>query len=75
MSTTESALQAVNNAYTNEINGIFKELDENIAGTAHTLAELADAYGYYQEEQERYVSVARELYEVNKLNRNLEDAF
>lgn len=75
VSTTESALQAVNKAYTNEINGIFKELDENIAGTAHTLAELADAYGYYQEEQERYVSVARELYEVNKLNRNLEDAF
>lgn len=73
-STTEAALQSVQAAYENSINAIFKELDASIAGTAGSLADLADQYAYYQEEQSRYVSTAKELYEVSKLNRSIEQS-
>lgn len=73
-STTEAALQSVQAAYENSINAIFKELDESIAGTAGSLADLADQYSYYQEQQTRYVSTAKELYEVSKLNRSIEQS-
>lgn len=73
-STTEAALSSIQAAYENSINAIFKELDESIAGTAGSLADLADQYAYYQEEQSRYVSTAKELYEVSKLNRSIEQS-
>lgn len=50
ISSTEAALTALQEGYQNTISAIFKELDENIAGTAGTIAELADQYAYYQEE-------------------------
>ena len=73
-STTEAALSSLQAAYQNSINAIFKELDASIAGTAGSLADLADQYAYYQEEQSRYVSTAKELYEVSKLNRSIEQS-
>lgn len=73
-STTEAALSSLQAAYENSINAIFKELDASIAGTAGSLADLADQYAYYQEEQSRYVSTAKELYEVSKLNRDIEQS-
>ena len=73
-STTEAALSSLQAAYENSINAIFQELDASIAGTAGSLAALADQYAYYQEEQSRYVSTAKELYEVSKLNRNIEQS-
>lgn len=73
-STTEAALSSLQAAYENSINAIFKELDASIAGTAGSLADLADQYAYYQEEQSRYVSTAKELYEVSKLNRSIEQS-
>ena len=74
ISSTEAALSALQEGYQNTISAIFKELDASIAGTAGTIAELADEYAYYQEEQERYVSTAKELYEVSKLNRSIEQS-
>ena len=73
-STTEAALSSLQAAYENSINAIFKELDANIAGTAGSLADLADQYAYYQEEQARYVSTAKELFEISKLNRSIEQS-
>jgi rhamnogalacturonyl hydrolase YesR len=43
-----------------------------MAGAAGSMAHLQEQYGYFQTEQERYVSTARELYEVSKLNRDIE---
>ena len=73
-STTEAALSSMQAAYENSINAIFKELDASIAGTAGSLADLADQYAYYQEEQSRYVSTAKELFEISKLNRSIEQS-
>lgn len=72
LSSTEAALQAVEESYTNTINSIFKELDEQLGGSADSLTQLAEAYGYYQEEQANYVSTSKELYEISKLNRDID---
>ena len=72
LSDTESTLNQITEAFNNEIEIIFKDLEERIAGVGNSVQDLADAYSYYQEEQSRYVTSARELYEVNKLNRQIE---
>lgn len=72
LSDTESTLNQIAEAFNNEIEIIFKDLEERIAGVGNSIQDLADAYSYYQEEQSRYVTSARELYEVNKLNRQIE---
>ena len=72
LSDTESTLNQITEAFNNEIEIIFKDLEERIAGVGNSMQDLADAYSYYQEEQSRYVTSARELYEVNKLNRQIE---
>ena len=72
LSDTESTLNQIAEAFNNEIEIIFKDLEERIAGVGNSVQDLADAYSYYQEEQSRYVTSARELYEVNKLNRQIE---
>lgn len=73
LSDTEQALQQISEAFTNEIEIIFENLNEQIAGTGNSIDDLADAYSYYQEEQERYVTTAKKLYEVSKLNRDIEN--
>ena len=72
LSDTESTLNQIAEAFNNEIEIIFKDLEERIAGVGNSVQDLADAYQYYQEEQSRYVTSAKELYEVNKLNRQIE---
>lgn len=72
LSDTESTLNQIAEAFNNEIEIIFKDLEERIVGVGNSVQDLADAYSYYQEEQSRYVTSARELYEVNKLNRQIE---
>lgn len=72
LSDTQSTLQAIAEAFNNEVEIIISDLEKMIAGSDNSLQDLADAYSYYQEEQARYVTSARELYEVNKLNRNIE---
>ena len=74
LSSTQNALQGVEEAFTNTIQGIFKELDSALAGAAGSLSNLADYYSYYQEADSRYITTAKELYEVSKLNRNIEDS-
>lgn len=74
LSSTEEVLNNIASEYENVINGIFKELDEVMGGAAGSLAGLADQYSYYTETQERYVTSAKELYEVSKLNRDIENS-
>ena len=72
LATTEETLEALRAGYENTINAIAQDLDEFMAGSAGSLAHLADQYAYFQQEQERYVSTAKELSEVSKLNRDIE---
>lgn len=72
LSATQNTLTLITEAFNNEIESIFKDLEEKIAGVGNSLDGLADSYAYYQESQERYVNSAKELYEVSKLNRQIE---
>ena len=72
LSTTQEALGTIREAYENTINSISDNLDNFMADAAGSMAYLQEQYGYFQEEQDRYVSTAKELYEVSKLNRDIE---
>ena len=72
LSTTQEALGTIRETYENTINSISDNLDNFMADAAGSMAYLQEQYGYFQEEQERYVSTAKELYEVSKLNRDIE---
>ena len=74
LSATEETLETLQAGYENTINGIAQDLDEFMAGAAGSIAHLADQYAYFQEEQERYVSTAKELYEVSQLTRDIENS-
>ena len=74
LSSTQDTLSALQDAYNNAISDIFKKLDDAMGGAEDSVQALADKYGYYQEEQQRYVSAAKELYEVSKLNRSIEQS-
>ena len=72
LSTTQEALSTIRETYENTINSISDNLDNFMADAAGSMAYLQEQYGYFQEEQDRYVSTAKELYEVSKLNRDIE---
>lgn len=73
LSSTQEALETIRATYENTINDIAQDLDDFMAGAAGSLSYLQEQYEYFQEEQERYVSTAKELYEVSKLNRDIEN--
>lgn len=72
LSSVIESLEVVRESYENTINSIADDLDNFMAGAAGSMAYLQEQYGYFQEEQERYVSTSKELYEVSKLNRDIE---
>jgi hypothetical protein len=74
LSSTTEALEAIRTTYENTINGIAKDFEEFMVGAGDSIEHLQEQYGYFQEEQENYVSTAKELYEVSKLNRDIEGA-
>ena len=72
LSSVEAALQALEEKYLNSVAVISEKLEKELSGSYGSLEALSDAYSYYTETQGRYVSAARELYEVSKLNRDIE---
>lgn len=74
LSSTQATMEAVRAAYENTINAIAEDLDNFMAGSATSLSHLQQQYDYFQEQQSRYVSTAQELYEVSKLNRDIENS-
>lgn len=71
LSKTQETLEALQTMYNTTIEGIMKKLEESIVGIDNDIAWVMEQYGYYTEEVEQYVSASRELYEINKLNRNI----
>jgi len=55
--------------YENTIHGISEDWQRGLTGSYKTFQDLVDDYSWYTEEQERYISASKELYEVSKLNR------
>ena len=72
LSKTEETLQALKDMYNTTIEDIMKNLEESMVGVGNDLAWLTEEYGFYMEEMEQYVSSQRELYEISKLNRNIQ---
>lgn len=72
LSKTEETLSALKEAFSSMISGILRDFEESIAGAGNSLEDLAADYEYYLEVQERNVSTSKELYEVSKLNRQIE---
>lgn len=71
---TETTLEAIQAGYENTVNKMSKDLEEFMVGAGNSIAGLADQYAYFQEKQDRYVSTAKELFEVSKLNRDIENS-
>ena len=74
LSKTEETLQALKDMYDTTIEDIMKDLEESMVGVGNDLAWLTEEYGFYMEEMEQYVSSQRELYEISKLNRNIQQS-
>lgn len=72
LSSTESTLQSLQEKYNNTINSIMKNLEESIVGEGNSLTWLSEEYSYYLEEFNRYLSAQKQLYEISKLNRNID---
>ena len=72
LSKTNQTLTDAQNKFVNTMNAIVDTFDEKLFGMKGGLAKLEDDYAYYQEEQARYLSTSKELYEVAKLNREIE---
>ena len=72
LSKTEETLSALREAFSIAVEGILRDFEESVAGSGNTLEDLAADYEYYLEVQERHVSTSKELYEISKLNRQIE---
>jgi hypothetical protein len=68
---TEAVLQALKSDYENTIHSISKEFETSITGSYKTIQDLLDDYNWYTEVEERHLSTAKQLYEMSKLNRQI----
>lgn len=74
LSRTNQALTDAQSMFANTMNAIVQDFNVKLFGMKNGLSEMEDDYKYYQEEQERYLSTSKELYEVSKLNRQINDS-
>lgn len=74
LDTLQATLETMRTQYENTIESIFEDFEENMLGAAWSLQGLADSYSYYQEVQDRQLSAAQEIYQMSKLNRQIEQS-
>ena len=74
LDTVSEGLSVLQEQYQNTIDMIFEDFEERMLGAGQTIADVADRYAYYQETQNRQLSAAQELYEMSKLNRQIEQS-
>jgi len=68
---TESVLKTLRQQYENTITSISKEFEQSITGSYKTFSDLLEDYKWYTEIEERHLSTSKQLYEVSKLNRQI----
>lgn len=71
---TQGVLEAAAAIYQNAVNKAIDELDETLSMGMGDLDYLQSQYDRYTEVQDRYLNTAHQLYNVNKLNRQIEGA-
>lgn len=57
-----------------EVDNVFTALKDANGDLKKSFSEVADEYSFWTEQQGWYVSTAKELYEVSKINRKIEDS-
>ena len=71
LSDWEAALQAARDAFLAETDMQLKQLEEKMAGTYGTIANMQEAFKRESEVRERYLQDYEKIYELSKLNREL----
>ena len=70
-SSLEEALKAVADAYDAAVQRSIERFEKAMSGTYGSLEALQDAYDKQQEVDERYLEDYEQIYELNKLNRDI----
>ena len=71
---TKQALEDAQSMFENTMQKIIASFDDVLFNMKNGLSQLEDDYNYYTEEQARYLSTSKELYEVAKLNREIDES-
>ena len=71
---TQQALEDAQSMFENTMQKIIASFDDVLFNMKNGLSQLEDDYNYYNEQQERYLSTSKELYEVAKLNRQIDES-
>ena len=71
---TQQALNDAQAMFENTMQKIIASFDDVLFNMKNGLSQLEDDYNYYSEQQERYLSTSKELYEVAKLNRQIDES-
>lgn len=85
LNTTQTTLESLRAMYEAEVSKIADQFESQVvqmfadaageAGAAiGSFEDLADEYAWYTEEQDRYLNTSKQLYEVSKLNRQINDS-
>jgi len=70
----EEALTEWREAFENDIDRIADKLGDAFAGNAGTFAQLKDNLDYAQKAADRYLPEYKEIYELSKLNRDINNS-
>lgn len=71
---TKTALENLREAHQAYTDQVLDDLSRINTGSKATIQDVSDAYNNWNEETSRYLATGKQLYEVNKLNRKIEDS-
>ena len=72
LANTVATVQQIEDLYLQAIDDTFAEFDDRIAGSFKSLEDLTKAYDRTKKIDEQYLADYKKLYELNKLNRDIE---
>lgn len=72
LSEAQDTAQKIQDAYTNMIDNISNKLQESLLGDGESFQHLSDQYATYTEDMGDYLTAAKELSEISKLNREID---
>lgn len=73
LETTQNTLQVLQEKWQNTVSSIIKDLEESVVGAGNSINWMSEQYGRYQQVLDRYAAAHKEVYEISKLNRTIED--
>ena len=74
LSQTKETLTDLQKAHEEYVNAIMKDLSKVNVANHNDLQDVADAYSYWNEQSNLYLATGKQLYEISKLNRSIEES-